>query len=177
MSKIIRLSRILKWFFLLNVVLVPVPSLIMFSNLIQTHGKGLHFALTINTVPITYAMFTALNPGAFAFACFLMILPMLLFMLLSYTLYLLFSCYAQGEIFSQKTTAYFTRIGLLLLLHEAADFITAPILIYILSSYRAIDIGLTSSQLSNVVIALILLIIAKIMQEGHRLKNEAALTI
>lgn len=99
-----------------------------------------------------------------------------------WTLYQLFGFYQKSEIFSSNNVKCYRRLGLLLILWAPAGILTKSLLGAILSltnppGQRTLSFGVSSGDLSFVLVGFIVLCISWVMAEGVYLQNEKNLTI
>lgn len=99
-----------------------------------------------------------------------------------YYLIKLFQLYVKGVVFAQQNIYYIRKIALMFLLQVVATIVIQPFLSLILTLDAApgghiISIGLRGEEISNLIIAGIVFLIAWIMEEARKLDEERALTV
>lgn len=99
-----------------------------------------------------------------------------------YKLKKLFTNYSTGIIFSLENAIIYKKIGQSLFLLAGADILLTPLMSLVLSfqnpiGKRFISIAVDSSEFCYLITGLIIMIISHVMQEAHKLNNEAELII
>ncbi len=94
----------------------------------------------------------------------------------------LFGCYAQGKIFTVENTAYIKRTALAFLGIVFVSVLIGAILTLILTAnnpvgHRMVGVTFGTQQVSDILTGLVLVVIAWIMDEGRKLKEEADYTV
>ena len=99
-----------------------------------------------------------------------------------YFLVKLFGLYAQGNIFTAENVRCIRKVGYILLIRQMiSPFIDA--LMYMVLTMnnpqgeRMIGFGFSSANFSQIIIALLIILVSWIMDEGRKLKDEEALVI
>ena len=97
-------------------------------------------------------------------------------------LYKLFGLYARSRIFTEANVRLIRRIGCAILIGQASSPIHQALLTLVLTfnnepGQRVIRIGFSSTDLSKIVTALIIIVVAWVMDEGRKLREENALVI
>lgn len=97
--------------------------------------------------------------------------------------YRLFALYRQGRVFEAENVAHFRRAGQWLLALTALDLLLSrPIHSLILTldnppGRHMLSLGLSSGHLESLVAALVLVAVARAMDEGRHLRDEAELVV
>lgn len=94
----------------------------------------------------------------------------------------LFGCYAQGKIFTLENTTYIKRTALAFLgIAFVSIFVGAALTLVLTANnpagHRMIGVTFGTHEIANILTGLILVIIAWIMDEGRKLKEEADYTV
>lgn len=94
----------------------------------------------------------------------------------------LFSLYARGILFSRENIAALRDTGLSFLVYAAIDLLTTPLFAFALTynnpaGQRMITLGIGSSTFGSICLGLIILAIAKAMNEAKLMNDELALTV
>lgn len=181
MNRIERVSRVLQFIFKASLVLLPiitVLSWVFYEDLIALGGmqsvndvalSGLNIPETLPTVSRMLAMAVSM-------------IPMVIDMLTLFFLYKLFGIYAEGRVFTSSSVGYIRRIGITLLIGQALHPVHEALLTLALTftnppGQRMIHIGFSSANFSEILIAVMIIVVAWIMDEGRRLSEEQALVI
>lgn len=99
-----------------------------------------------------------------------------------YCLIKLFSLYERAEIFTINNVKYIKKIGYLLLASALIEPFYEALLTFVLSlhaehGHRFISSSFGSSNISEIVMALIIILVSWVMTEGCKLRDEQAYTI
>lgn len=168
MSKIMRFSFFLRLLLILTFFAIPLNHInntfihnVNFLTLYTSHGQV--------DVPIN----THLQLISFV----LYLIPMTIQMVIVFYLIKLFGCYAKKRIFTQQSLKYIRNIGIALMAKEVTYPIIQAILSYLATSQaislkKGIFISLSTQQYNNILIGLVTLIVAMIMYEAFKLKEE-----
>ena len=105
------------------------------------------------------------------------ILPMAADMFIIYFLMRLFLLYAKGQIFDLLNVKYIRNVGITMLIWQFINPFYQITLSYIVSGQQVISFNLTNHDLYSIITAIIIILIAWIMQCGHELQEEQELTI
>ncbi len=94
----------------------------------------------------------------------------------------LFGCYAKGQIFTSENTAYIRRTAMAFLGIAFMSILvkTASILVLTLNNppgQKLLSVSFGTPQISDILTGMILVVIAWIMDEGQKLKEEADYTV
>ena len=183
MERIKRLSRRLKVFFIIVIVLLPCIQAVGWAYFNPQSATTLNHALD----PTRYNMSpenikAPLTPASRLVGFIAGMIPTGLNMLALFYLVRLFGLYAQGLIFTRDNVRYIRLTGYVLLIRQAAHPVhqtleTIALTINNPPGQRMIQIGLTDDNLSQIVVALIIILVSWIMDEGRKLKEEEALVI
>lgn len=115
-------------------------------------------------------------------ACLVDMIPTACVMMSFYYLVKLFQLYAKNIVFSYENVKYIRKIGIMLFLQVVATMLIQPVLSLILTLDAAkgghvIALGLGSDEITNLVIAGIVILISWVMEEGRKLEEEQTLTV
>ncbi|GAB7081183.1 hypothetical protein JCM14635_28560 [Megalodesulfovibrio paquesii] len=94
----------------------------------------------------------------------------------------LFGLYAQGRIFAQENVECFKRLAAALLWWAGLGFLQTPLLSMALTLHlppgqRTIELGLTTPDLTALLLGLVLRVAVWVMEEGRELHADHSLTI
>lgn len=177
----IRLSRALYWIFSIGLVAAPLGAALVFWKLdwVLAHmGTGAVLAAPA-AQDFTPGPVTAMTQWlGFAVAA----VPTAITCAMLYNLAVLFGGYARGEVFTPGSVRRIRRVGVLLLVREALNpFFGAAMTIALTISnppgHRMVSVGLGSSNLTMLVTALMIIVVAHIMDQARELHEESMLTI
>jgi hypothetical protein len=183
MLKIQRLSHFLKYVFQLLLILWPilfVMAWIFLSPIDLNDPRGFNFKVyfipNFEKVLHPISLLTRIEAMAIGF------LPLCVDLFIIYSLLKLFSLYEKGEIFSSKNVYYIKRAGIGLLLSQLISPIYQAIITMLLTwnnpaGQRYIAMTFDQFNLSAILIALMIILIAWIMLEACQLKEEQKLTV
>jgi hypothetical protein len=110
------------------------------------------------------------------------ILPMLANLLIWYFLIGLFNAYRQGQIFISKNACLIRNIGLTQLIWQLVNFPYQILMTFAMTSTQApghhvITLTMTDHDVANIVSALIIILVAWVMQHAAELQQDQLLTI
>ncbi len=99
-----------------------------------------------------------------------------------WVLHRLFGCYEKKIFFNRETVACFKKISTALIWWVVAGILTDPLLSLILTmnnppGQHAVAISFQSADLTALVVGGVLSVMAKVMDSGRKLQEEAELTI
>lgn len=193
MEKISKVSRVVK----LLVAVAAIINVAMFvtTSFVQQHSISSDASGFVSTQTNSQSqlilsvlrdlskeeLFIQENTGGWGL--FLGTLPeLVLSTLLCWFLFLLFHLYQQGHIFTVDATQYFRWIGLLLILWPAIELVYLNLFLVGmrllgLADTVTLTIGIGTDDLKIMATGLMLTIVAWIMTEGVRLREEQELTI
>lgn len=114
--------------------------------------------------------------------CLVGFLPLAVWELILYYLILLFKAYEQGDIFSYQTVRYLQYVGYAVVAGQVLHPFYEALLSLVLTWHhprgeRMISIGFSGTNLGLLLAALMIILIAWIMREGCRLKEEQDYTV
>jgi len=109
-------------------------------------------------------------------------IPTGMIMSILYLLYRLFKKYSQGEIFDGRNVVRIKNIGYFILAYNLSSPLYEGLVTYALTyqnevGHKMIRMGLSGMNLFSIAIAVMIIIIAWIMDEGRKLKENEAYTI
>ena len=181
MERICRISKILRIIFISAVIAIPLGQAFMWISLPATDGPGLncayHFMTSANLDPSTPV------PASIRLLGFMItMLTGCLHMAAFFTLFLLFGLYTRAEIFTAQAVGHIRRIGYILLAVQAVGPLRDALLSYVLPMHnpigqRTISVGFSSTDLNAIIIAVLVIVVSWIMNEGRKIKEEEALVI
>lgn len=182
MNKIQRVSLFFRVLFQIAFVVLPIilavewlnaPNVYYFKGMIVANIFSHHYPI-LGTFTVTKKLL------GFLVDC----IPLAVNLLVLYFLIKLFRLYERGEIFSIKNVNYIRNIGYILLigqcLHPICDALMSIILTWnnhLYGAKRYIAITFSGTNLSIILIALLVILVSWIMAEGYKLREENQLTI
>jgi len=112
----------------------------------------------------------------------IVMIPSCIAMYGNWVLIRLFRLYEVGEIFSESTVRCFRDISRMLMVWCAAVFVTSPLLSVALTLHhppgqRLLVVGVRSMDITALLVGFVLAVIAWVMEEGRKLREEQDLTI
>ncbi len=176
MDRIKRYSKYLQYFFLVAMIVEPL-------------GVALAWAFA-DVETLTALVAFGDEPGIdwnltdlqrlLSFLVYL--IPVSLSMLLFRALSRLFGLYSQGLVFTRDNVKRIRQAGLLLLAGQLVSPFYQSLLSLVLTMNNApgqhmIMIGMDDSDISEIVTAVVIIVVAWVMDEGRKLKDEEALTV
>ena len=182
-KKIQRLSRILRYTMFGAFIILPLFA----AGFWMTDGySGIAPWLSSRWLPVLDNVevppFNELD-NTIKFLAFLVnMIPISIHMLVLFFLALLFMQYEQLQIFSEKSVKTIRKVGYTLLLGQCLHPIYLGLLSLVLTisnppGHRTITVGLGNDQLTLVVVALIIILISWIMEEGRKMHEEQEATV
>jgi hypothetical protein len=189
MNKIEKLSRFFKWVFTVIFWVWPVVLLLIWLpdpksflggiGLIFTYffprGLDLNYLIVHHSLPLP--LMTKI------LGLLVSVLPAFVGMFISFSLMRLFTCYEKGVVFTQESIASIHRVGVTLflwtLLNPIYQILMSAVLTWDKSVYgdRQISFAFGFDYLENLILAGIVFLIAHIMREAIKLKEEQSLTV
>ncbi len=184
MNKIEKLSRVFKWVFAVIFWGWPVVLCwIWFQGPNGFLAQGLGFSVqhflpgnmgsqVLEPLSLTQKLF------GFGVAW----IPAIVGMTIAFSLMRLFACYERGDIFTQSSIRYIKRAGLMMLIWAILNpiyqvFISFAVTVGNPVGERLIAISIGPDYVRNLITGGIVFLIAYIMQEGVKLREEQALTV
>ncbi|TVM18467.1 hypothetical protein DPQ33_06910 [Oceanidesulfovibrio indonesiensis] len=177
----IRLSRIVYWLCIVGLVAAPALTALIFWNLewvLEHYGPAMVLPFPvgqdINPGPVT-ATTRWLGFGVAA-------VPVALTCAMLWNLARLFGGYARGEVFTTVSVQRIRSVGLLLLVRELiSPLIGAAMTVALTLSnpagQRMVSVGLGSSNITMLITALMIIVVAYVMDQARELHEESMLTI
>lgn len=143
-----------------------LPRSIVFHNL----------PLGLRTHPIHFDWFSQ------SFAFFASILPASILMFTFYNLVALFRHYEQGQIFHEENVRCYRRLGYALFAWVIGGLIYSAFISFVLTinnglGQRVIAVDIGTKDITTLIVGGIIILIAWVMEEAHRLSEENAHTI
>jgi hypothetical protein len=169
-------SAVMAWLSLVAVFVVAIPMAVGILYPVELHHGGWH--LVIRLALPGGPMITLATPLLYRIAVFAVALvPMGLTIWMLLSLFRLFRLFTQGFVFDAKALAVIGRVASLLFAMVLAEIITQPLITFILG--RAVGqlwFGylITGSELPSLFAAGVILVIARVMAEAHRIADENA---
>lgn len=183
MNRIRRVSQILSIVFVIIIVVLPLVHAFIWIYFDQFLSKGLGSYIHLSSVPLENipieAPITALTK---AFGFLVSMITVGVDMLVFFFLVKLFRLYSRGDIFSRENVRYIKLVGYTLLIGQALSPISGALTTIVLTinnpvGKRMVSVGLGDWNISKIIIALMIIVVSWIMDEGRKLKEEEALVI
>lgn len=182
-SKIQIMSRVIQILFLLMLIFSPLLYL-LYSTPIGTKIFALFgWSMSVVTQENWVSLINPNSHDFMRFAPFIISwIPIITFMFLYFYLARLFGLYAKNIIFSMDNVRYIRNCGITLLLWQIIHPIYQILISYALSynnlpGHRYIHVSFGTSEASDLVIAIVIIVISWIMRRGVELENEHQLTV
>lgn len=181
MNKIERVSRVLRMIFRVSLILLPI--LAMSGWIWFEEFKAIGMMDNVNDVSLSSLNMPSPLPVASKIAAMAAtLIPLTIDMFALFFLSRLFGLYAEGHIFTEASVGYIRRIGYTLLIGQGLHPVHQALLTLALTfknpvGQRMIQIGFGSANLSEIIMAIMIIVVAWIMDEGRRLSEEQALVI
>jgi len=182
MNKIQRVSLFFRVLFQIGFIVIPVFTAVCWIYAPQP----LHLAIfTIDTIPQGYPILAPFTPTTRILGFLITLLPATVEMLVLYFLIKLFQLYERGEIFMLENVRYLRNIGYILLIGQLINpiydgLITANITWrnhFIKKGTSIAAVTFDGTNISFILMALLVILISWIMAEGGKLREEQQLTI
>lgn len=184
MNKIQRTSRYLRWFFIALMIITPIFTAISWLFLTVGHNTGnfnfLHgFTEYRGQLPlIEHPLTMPLRLLGLTIS----IIPLSIELMMYYNFINLFLMYEQGHYFNMENVAVIRKIGIYVLLGQLiSPFMEAANTVLFTwqnsPGNHMLRISFESNNLGLVVTGLLIILISRIIAEGHRLNEEQRLTI
>jgi len=177
-----RLSRGLSWAFTAFMAALPLLAVVYFWNLewmlARKDVMNMLPAGVLQVLPLLGPV--TLKTKLICLAA--VAAPTALTCVLLRRLALLFNGYARGEVFTLQSVRYIRQVGVLLLVREALEPFSGAVLALGLTvnnppGHHMVTLGLSGSDLTQIVTGLALIVAAGVMDQGRRLHEDALLTI
>jgi hypothetical protein len=181
MKKITLVSRILQIVFWIALVCLPILTVLFWVYFEDLMAFGFSDRVgNINLTSLPLQLPLSLSTRLFAMAA--SVLPLAINMVVVYLLIRLFRLYARGSIFTADNVRFIRWIGYMILIGQAISPVYQALLSLALTvgnppGQRMISIGADNQNLFAIVSAVIIILVAWIMDEGRRLQEEQALVI
>ena len=181
MERIRRISRILRIVFLVIIVLTPIINALIWYNFERLNLAEL--SRVFPSLPLDgITIHTPLPADVRALGFLVAMIPAGIQMTAFYLLFRLFGLYAQGEIFTEGAVGYIRKTGYTLLAAQIIRPLQDALLTLVLTMHnapgmRTISVGIGSTDLAEILIACLVILVSWIMDEGRKLKEEEALVI
>ena len=182
MNKIRIVSRIFRYLFTFLFVLLPLTSAAFWISAPHAIGRaGHHLFWAVNYIP-KEVIITHLNANTKLLAFFVSLIPIIIFMFMVFYLIRLFRNFESADIFSLSSVNAIKKTGIMLLISQ----IVAPfydILISLVLTWhnpkglRYAYFTFTGMNLALILTAVIIILIAWIMAEGHKIDEENKYTV
>ena len=177
MYRIKNVSRILKWLFILSMLIVPMMYLCFWVF-------DFHLFDDLSVVPAfpTQSLHQTMTMPIRVVGAIVSCIPLAFFMVKTLFLVKLFNLYQKGIIFSFENVRNIRRVGWTMLLWEIVKPFYQVLLTFVISSnnppgHRFVAISLNNVDISTTIIAVIIIVVSWIMREGVRLEQQQRLTV
>lgn len=175
-NRIRSMSRIFRIIFFSLVIIIPVGFALywVFYNILPVN-----FRLTTQEFPMTTDSIARFNRALCAAAG---IIPLAVHVGIVLTLARLFGMYERGEILTSGNVSCIRTLGYLFIARAIAGIIHTPLLALALTitnspGNRQIALTLSSNEISSVLTGLVIIVIARVMDEGRAASDEQKLVI
>lgn len=181
MGKIRILSIVLRIIFILALIFLPIFTTLFWLTGGYPLGSWMLFTVFPYTGPSLPLI--SLLPTQFKIYGYLInLIPILFDMAILYYLIRLFREFGKANIFTINNVIYIRRIGWLMLIGEIISPFYTLLLTFTLTynnppGYRYAYLGLDLQNVTIGLVALLIILVSWIMQEGHRIHEENRLTV
>jgi hypothetical protein len=179
-QRIRRVSAILKWLFIIAMVVVPLlyVSFWAFDSHIFSKSLGLSVIPAYPVHSLGQQLPVEIRIVGFCVS----LVPMIFFIVKMVFLVKLFALYERGIIFAIGNVRNIRRLGWTMLLWEVANPFYQLLLTFVISSnnppgHRFVSISWNNIDVSTTIMAVIILVVSWIMREGVRLEEQQRLTV
>jgi len=185
MEKIQKVSRYFRWFFTALIILTPLFSALcwyFFEKLIPAASQtqlGFHAAAISPAVQVAnkLPLISEITAQTKMLGFLVPLIPDGIFMLACFLLAQLFRLYEKGQIFLAQNVRCIRNLGLLLLIKPVLLLVYETLLTFILTmnnlvGERLIKVSAGTDQVGEIALALVILLISWIMDEGRKLKEQ-----
>lgn len=183
MKKIQVVSKLFQWLFILIFILWPIILIAFWVNAptpISLAGEktGIFINFISSGIKILHPLTTQTKLLGFLIS----LIPLSVELFILYLLIKLFRQFSLGDIFSIKNIIYIKRIGYTLLIGQGLGMIHEGLLTAALTwgnppGHRMIAISFSGTNVAIVLTSILIILIAWIMTEGYKLKEEQEYTI
>jgi hypothetical protein len=184
MEKIQKVSLYFRWFFTALIILTPLFSAFcwyFFEGKIPSASQA-HFGFSAEISPaVQFAnklpLISKITTQTKMLGFLVSLIPDGIFMLACFLLAQLFRLYEKGQIFLAQNVRCIRNLGLLLLIKPVLLLVYEPLLTFILTmnnpvGERLIKVSAGTDQIGEIALALVILLISWIMDEGRKLKEQ-----
>ena len=183
MDKIKRVSLFFRAVF--QIVLVVLPIILVFAWVTSPESLVIMGGvINMSFIPSAYSnsILHVLTPIDRLLGFGISSIPMLIEFYILYSLIKLFDLFSKGEIFSVNNVRHIKNIGYALLASQAVNpfyesFMGVALTLHNPKGHRFASITFDQTNISIILVALIVILIAWIMAEGCKLREEQQLTI
>lgn len=181
MNKVKNLSRFFKWLFWAFFVGWPIVLAFIWLGPQSANGFGLVIA---NFLPngLYENILVPLSPSLIWLGFLVSFIPMGVGMAMSWFFLKLFRCYEIGEIFTLRSNSYIKKIGVVLLLGVPLNLLYQVLITLVMTSknpagHRMVALAIGASDIRDLITAGLVLLVAHIMGEALKLREEQVLTV
>lgn len=183
MNKIQRVSKLFRLLFQISFLLLPI--MMIFFWISAPHPiliGGEQAGISITFIPEGIKILHPLSIQTKMLGFLVSLIPNGLYLCTLYFLIRLFKLYENHIIFSIHNIMYIKRIAYTLLLSQLLEPVYQGLISPLLTwhnpvGHRSIDITLSQTNVSILIIAVLMILISWIMTEGYELKEEQAYTV
>ncbi|HNX58954.1 MAG TPA: DUF2975 domain-containing protein [Spirochaetota bacterium] len=175
-NRIKSMSRVFRIIFFSLVIAIPVGFALYwgFYNILPVN-----FRLTTQEFPMTADSIAGFNRMLCAAAG---IIPLAVHIGIVFTLARLFGMYERGDILTAGNVSCIRKLGYLFIARAVAGIIHTPLLALALTitntpGNRQISLSLSSDEISSVLTGFVIIVIARVMDEGRAASDEQKLVI
>lgn len=180
MERIARFSRIMRKVFLALLVLLPVIAALFwtFAEEMMAMGMFNQQGFRLEDLHVQLPLGGLVKSLGFAVS----LIPTSVSMYIAWCLARLFGLYSQGLIFTADNVALIRRVGVAMLVGQALSPVQQALLALVLTinnppGQHMIAFGLGSANVVEVVTGVVIIIVAWVMDEGRKLREEQELVV
>lgn len=183
MLNIQRSSRYMRMIFQTFLVVIPLLFVLFWINATMPVGLP-EYGFSYRFMPEGIRLMHDLTWQERIIGAFISAGPMACYLFMLSSLTRLFRLYEKGIVFTEQNVNYLKNIGKYVIYAQIANFITHPLMTLAMSlgnppgqGNRYIELTLVDTNIGLFVFGIIVVIIARIMQEATNMHNEQQLTI
>jgi hypothetical protein len=183
MKKIQCVSKLFAWLFIIIFALLPTLVVVFWINApTPISFVGTKTGFFVSFIPKGITILHPLSAQTKQLGFLVSLIPLTVNLFILYFLIKLFRQFSRGDIFSVSNITYIKRIGYTLLIGQLLGMIHEGLMSAVLTwhnppGHRMIGISLSGTNIGILLMALLIILIAWIMTEGNKLKEEQEYTI
>lgn len=184
MEKIKKVSLFFRVLFQITFIFIPLLLILFWINAPQPVGLP-QFGFGVSFIPEqagSFQILHVLSPMTKLMGLLICFIPIGVYEFILYFLIRLFRLYSRGEIFSLLSVSYIKKVGYTLLIGQALEPLYQALQTANLSwgnghGHRVIAISVSGTNIGIILFALLTILIAWIMTEACKLREEQQLTV